>query len=194
MRLLEELNRPRTVLIVAGLITLANVFLYLYSRGALSVGSASSEGTQALTTATTSSQMGEGEYSGKVEEIQDGSVETISEINAKLRRYDSLTADDVADLRARYQALSDYKNQAEGLTPPEKYADQYEAFRTAIGELYDAAGIAYKVSSDPVSAKQADFAEYERHVDSATDSLQQSNELLGQNYKTTEGLPRVAGL
>src|ERR671933_3035465 len=84
MRLLEELNRPRTVLIVAGLITLANVFLYLYSRGALSFGNAD--------TAATSSQMGVAEYSSKVGEIQNGSVETFSGINDKLRRYDALSA------------------------------------------------------------------------------------------------------
>jgi hypothetical protein len=186
MRFPEELNRPRTVVIVAGLLILANVFLYLYSRGALNFYSAYSAGTQAV-----SSQTDKEEYSGKVEEIQNGAVETISGINDKLRRYDTLSAYDIADLRTSSGALQDYREQAENLDPPPDYAQQHEVFSTAIGELYNAAATAYKVTSDPVSATQADFADYQQHVDSATASLKQSNELLGENYKTPEGLPRV---
>jgi hypothetical protein len=188
MRFLEVLNRPRVVLIVAGLLILANVFLYLNSRGALNFYSAE---TQTASSQTASSQTDEEGYLGKVEEIQNGSVENISSINDKLRRYDALSAYDIADLRTSSSALKDYKEQAESLDPPPDYAQQHDAFSTAIGELSNAAETAYKVTSDPVSATQADFADYQQHVDSATASLKESNELLGENYKTTEGLPRV---
>jgi hypothetical protein len=183
MRFLEELNRPRTVLIIAGLLILANGFLYLYSRGALDFSS--------VDTQTVSSRTDEEEYSGKVEEIQNGSVEAISSINDKLRRYDALSAYDTADLRTDSSTLKDYRERAESLDPPPDYAQQHEVLSTAIGELYNAAETAYKVTSDPVSATQADFKDYQQHVDSATASLKQSNELLGENYKTPEGLPRV---
>ena len=95
------------------------------------------------------------------------------------------------DLQANRIALEEYSNLTEDLSPPEEYLGQYELFSAAIDELSNAAEIAYRVVTNPVSATPADFQEYDVLVAEATANLERSNEALGQDYRTTEGLPKV---
>jgi len=125
-------------------------------------------------------------YLSKVADIQNKSVEAALKSNDMLFRYDSLTADDVEDMQANYATLRASSDKVKGLDPPGKYGDQYEVFVVAIDELRDANELAYRLAADPTSATQADFEAYDRHIDSATTHLQRSNEMLGQDYKTTQ--------
>jgi hypothetical protein len=45
---------------------------------------------------------------------------------------------------------------------------------------------------DPISATQDDFEDYDRIVDQAAAGLRQSNEILGKDYKTIEGVQEVS--
>jgi uncharacterized protein involved in exopolysaccharide biosynthesis len=130
-------------------------------------------------------------YIVEVGNIQNGAVETFVDSNERLLRYDTLTVDDIDAMEANYLALEDYKNQVGNLSPPEEHKDQYKLLSAAVDELYTAAEIAYRVAGEPVSATAADFQEYDVLVARATANLKQSNEALGLNYSTTEGLPRV---
>ncbi len=129
----------------------------------------------------------EAEYLAKVGDIQNGSVEAFLESDGKLRRYDALDADDVEDMRANSVALEDYRARVADLDPPEQYRGQHEVFSIAIGELYEATFVAYKVVGDPVSANQSDFATYDDHVDKAAAHLRRSNEMIRRDYATIEG-------
>jgi hypothetical protein len=142
----------------------------------------------------TSPEIDKSSYITMVGDIQNGAVETIADSNDKLRRYDSLTPADVDALETNYLTLGKYSDQADNLEPPKGYEEQHDIFGTAIGELYDAAGVAQRLAAKPVSATKADFDEYQRHVDKASTSLRQSNEILDQNYKTTEGLQSPSAL
>ena len=170
----------------------------LYERGTgLGGGAGSSEQESNQEQAQTSpasepTQMSPDEYLTTVGTIQNGSVETFLDSHSRLSRYDTLTGGDVDVLEANYLTLGAYSDQVENLNPPEEYEDQYELFSLAISELYAASEIAYRVADDPPSATQADFREYDEHVETATASLQQSNQILGQSYRTTEGVSRVS--
>ncbi len=200
MRFFEELNKPRTVLFVLGIIIAVNGFLlyrYLASPSDSSGGAAPGdvrmpdsveESADTVEESATTPQTTEADYLTQVGDIQDGSVETIVSSNDKLLRYDTLTPDDVADLQANYSTLGDYSEQLENLNPPEEYRDHYELFEAAIIDLSGATELAYRLASDPASATRDDFEEYERRIDSATTALRQSNEMLGQNFDNTEGL------
>ena len=126
------------------------------------------------------------EYLSEVADIQNGSVEASLESNEKLLRYDRLNPDNVEEMEANYNALGDYNDQVEDLDPPKEYEGQYKLFVLAIDELYAANELAYRLVADPTSATQAGFEAYDQHVDRATAYLQQSNEILGRDYKTTE--------
>jgi hypothetical protein len=132
------------------------------------------------------------EYLREVANIQKGAVEASLESNSKLRAYDSLSADDIEEMKANYGALEDYKDRIGELDPPDGYERQHEIFALALDELRDADELAYRLAADPASATQADFEAYDRHVDKATTYLQRSNEILGRNYKTTEGAEDIA--
>jgi hypothetical protein len=134
----------------------------------------------------------EAEYLREVANIQEGAVEASLESNSKLRAYDSLTAEDIEEMKANYGALEDYRGRIGELDPPEGYERQHEIFALALDELRDADKLAYRLAADPASATQADFEAYDRHVDEATTYLQRSNEILGRNYKTTEGAEDIA--
>jgi hypothetical protein len=170
----------------------------LYERGTgLGGGAGSSEQEsnqeQAQTTPDPEpTQISPGEYLTTVGAIQNGSVETFLDSHSRLLRYDTLTGSDVGVLEANYLTLATYSDQVENLNPPEEYEVQYELFSLAISELYAASEIAHRVADDPPSATQADFREYDEHVETATTSLQQSNQILGQSYRTTEGVSRVS--
>ena len=126
------------------------------------------------------------EYLAKVADIQNESVEAALESNDMLLRYDRLTAGDVEDMRANQAVLGASGDRAEGLDPPKKHGAQYDVFVRSIDELRDANELAYRLAADPASATQADTEAYDRHVERATAYLRRSNEMLNQEYKTTE--------
>ncbi len=129
----------------------------------------------------------EAEYVARVGDIQADSVETFLDSHDKLMRYDALTADDVEQMQANQAALKELADQVEGLDPPQKYGEQYEVFHSAINELHEASKLAYELAADPIAATISNFEEHDRHVDQAATRLQQSNEILGRDYKTIEG-------
>ncbi len=137
-------------------------------------------------------QRSEADYISQVGEVQANSVATFLDCHDKLVHYDALTADDVEELQTDQAALQGFTNQVEDLGPPQKYREQHEVFRSAISELHEAAQLAYKLAADPTAATQSGFDEYDRHVNEAAAGLQRSNEILGQSYKTIEGVQRVS--
>jgi hypothetical protein len=138
------------------------------------------------------SRQSEAEYVGKVGDIQSNAVETFLDSHDKLLRYDALTADDVEEMQADHTALQGLTYQVDDLDPPRKYREQHEVFRAAISELHEAAQLAHTLAADPAAATQSGFEEYDRHVNEAAVRLERSNEILGRNYKTIEGVPGVS--
>jgi hypothetical protein len=134
-----------------------------------------------------SDQQSEAEYVDRIGEIQAKSVETFLDSHQKLMRYDALTADDVHKMQANRAALSGFAHQVEDLNPPQKYSEQYEVFRSAINELYEASKLAYALAADPATATKSEFDEHDHQVDQAAAELKRSNEMLGRHYKTIEG-------
>jgi hypothetical protein len=128
---------------------------------------------------------GDAAYSNELVVIQNQAVGASLESNGKLLRYDGITAEDVEELEANYLALESYARRAKNLAPPAKHDDQHKVFVLAIGELRGATGLAYRLAADPSSATQTDFEEYDRHMERATAYLRRSNEMLGEDYKTT---------
>ena len=202
MRLLGILTRPWTVvLLVLGLVIIVNGFLfysYRYQVEAPNPDEASSgemETTSAAGSSTeSSSEVGGAGYVENVGDIQNAAVQTFTRINDRIRRYDTLTVDDTAAIEADYLALQTYSAQAQNLDVPDEYEAEHELFSGAIGDLYAAAEIARRVTAAPISATPADFNEYDDLVAEATSDLEQSNEVLGQDYSTTAGLPKVGSL
>jgi hypothetical protein len=131
-------------------------------------------------------------YLNKVASIQNESVEASLRSNAKLLRYDGLTADDIEEMKADYVTLESSVRRARDLAPSAENEDQYKVFVLAIGELRDANELAYRLAVDPFSATQADFEAYDRHVDRATAYLRRSNEILGKDYKTTGAAQEIS--
>ncbi len=132
-------------------------------------------------------QKGEAEYLAEVGDIQKGSVEAFLKSDEMLRRYDALGADDVEDMKANSAVLRDYRDRVADLDPPERYRGQHEVFGGAIGELHEAAELAYRVVNDPASATQTHFAAYDDRVDKAAAQLRRSNEMIRRDYATIEG-------
>jgi hypothetical protein len=131
-------------------------------------------------------------YLDEVAGIQEGSVEASLRSNDKLLRYDELTADDVEEMKADYLAIGGNARRAKDLAPSAEYEEQHKVFVSAIGELRDAAKLAYRLVADPSSATQTNFESYDRHVDRATADLRTSNEMLGKDYKTTAGAREIS--
>jgi hypothetical protein len=201
MRFLEILSRRSTALLVVGLVIIVNGFLfysYRYQAKAPNPDEASSgdiETTSPAGSSTESStEIGGAGYVENVGDIQNAAVQTSTRINDRIRRYDTLTVDDTAAIEADYLALQTYGAQAQNLDVPDEYKAQHELFSGAIGDLYAAAEIAQRVTAAPISATPADFREYDNLVAEATSDLEQSNEVLGQDYSTTAGLPKVGSL
>src|SRR5829696_8117170 len=134
----------------------------------------------------------EAAYLDEVADIQNGSVQTSLRSNNKLLRYDGLTAEDVEELKADYVALENYARRARDLAPSAEHEDQYKVFVLAINELRDANELAYRLAADPSSATQTNFEAYDRHVNRATAYLRKSNEMLGEDYKTTEAAREIS--
>lgn len=124
--------------------------------------------------------------------MQASSVETFMESHALIMRYDAVTADDVEEMQNNQAVLKDITERVADLDPPQRYGEQYEVFRSAINELHEAAQLAYSLAADPTAATQSGFDEYDRHVNEAAAGLQRSNEILGREYKTIEGVQRVS--
>jgi hypothetical protein len=136
-------------------------------------------------------QDGQAAYVDEVGEIQAESVDTFSDSHELLLRYDALTAGDVEKMRADQATLKRFAGQAGALRAPQDYEEHKDLFRSAIEELHQAARLAYVLAADPIEATQADFDLYDRLVDEAAADLQRSNEILGRNYKTIEGVKGV---
>jgi hypothetical protein len=131
-------------------------------------------------------------YVSGVGEIQANSVEAFSDSHEKLLRYDTLTSGDIEEMQANQAALQEFADRASNLKAPQRYREQREVFVSAIDELHQAAQQAYALAADPISATQADFDDYDRFVNEAAADLQQSNEILGEDYKTIGGLQEVS--
>jgi hypothetical protein len=140
------------------------------------------------------SKQSEANYTSEIGKIQSRSVETFLDSHDKLLRYDALTANDVEEMKANKAALQGFSDQVDELDPTQKYREHYEVFRSAINELQEAAQLAYTLAADPTAATQSGFEEYDRHVNEAAARLERSNEILGRNYKTIEGVQRVSPL
>jgi len=132
------------------------------------------------------------QYVSEVGEIQANSVEVFSDSHEKLLRYDTLTSADIEEMQANQAALQEFADRASDLKAPQRYREQSEVFVSAIDELHQAAQQAYALAADPISATQADFDDYDRFVNEAAADLQQSNEILGEDYKTIGGLQEVS--
>jgi hypothetical protein len=130
-------------------------------------------------------------YVYEVGEIQAKSVEAFLDSHEKLLRYDAITSGDIEKMQANQAALHGFADQASDLGAPQKYTDQKDAFLSAIQELHQASQLAYALAADPISATQADFDHYDRLVNEAAAGLQQSNEILGKDFKTIEGVQGV---
>lgn len=200
MRFFEFLNRQAVVLLVLGLVIIANGFLYYrYQMEAPNIDEASLGDKETTSAAGSSTEMSSTEINGaryleNVDDIQNAAVQTSTRIHDRIRRYDTLTVDDNVAIESDYLALEAYSAQAQDLVVPEEYKGQHELFSGAIGDLYAAAELALRVTADPASATPADFKEYDDRVAEATSGLEQSNEVLGQDHSTTEGLPKVGSL
>jgi len=131
-------------------------------------------------------------YVHDVGEIQANAVEAFLDSHEKLLRYDALTSGNVEKMQANQVALHGLANQAGDLGAPQKYTEQKDAFLSAIEVLQQATQLAYALAADPISATQADFDHYDRLVNEAAAGLQQSNEILGKDYKTIEGVQEVS--
>ena len=193
MRFLRHLNKWPIVLLVLVLVVIANGFLY-YRQQAKAPGSDDTSSSDKETPSAAGSATDEvdaARYIENVGDMQNAAVQTSTRINDRLRRYDTISAADIETIEADYLALASYSAQAEDLDVPEEYKGQYEMFSGAIRNLYAAAEIARRVTSAPISATASDFEEYDERVANATSGLEQSNEILAQDYSTTEGLPKV---
>jgi DNA repair exonuclease SbcCD ATPase subunit len=141
------------------------------------------------------SKQSEANYTSEIGKIQSRSVATFLDSHDKLLRYDALTADDVEEMKANKAALQGFSEEVDDLDPPqEEYREHYEAFRSAISKLREAAQLAYTFAADPTAATHSGFEEYDRRVNEAAARLERSNEILGRNYKTIEGVQRVSPL
>jgi hypothetical protein len=134
---------------------------------------------------------GQTTYVVEVGEIQAGSVDAFSDSHELLLRYDTLTSGDIEKLQADQAALKRFAGQAGALRAPQKYEEHKDVFRSAIDELSQATHLAYVLAADPLEATQADFDHYDQLVNEAAADLQRSNEILGKDYKTIEGVKGV---
>ena len=133
------------------------------------------------------------EYVGMVGAIQARAVETFLESHEKLSRYEALAADDVEEMKSNEATLREMADRATGLAPPRRYEDQHEVFGSAIIELHRAARLSYSMAADPVAAADLGaFDEYDGHVSDASALLQRSNDLLGKDYETIEGVREIS--
>src|SRR5919112_150476 len=108
------------------------------------------------------------------------------------RRFEALTSDDIEQLRANETTLQALSSQVDGLDPPQGYEEQYRVFDSAIAESSQAVQVAYDVIADPTIATKIEFDDYDRHAQEAAERLQRSNEILGRDYRTIEGVREIS--
>jgi len=154
-------------------------------------GSSRQDGTQ-QTEEQGRPQQSEADYVSKVGKLQSEAVKAFLDSHHKLVHYDALTADDVEQVQADRAALQGLTEQVGDLDPPQKYGEQYEVFRSAIGEMQESTQVAYALAADPTSATQSEFEEYDRHANEAATRLQRSNELLGRDFATLRGVQELS--
>jgi hypothetical protein len=153
---------------------------------------ASRQGKAAADRSADASQRDETEYVDAVEDIQTNAVETFLNSHEKLLLYDALAADDVQEMGANETALQGMADRAADLAPPRKYEEQHEVFGSAIDKLHEAARLAHGMATDPVAAAGLGFDEYDGRVTEASSLLRRSNELLGKDYESIEGVQEVS--
>ena len=119
-------------------------------------------------------------------------MEAFLDSHKRLLRYDAITSGDVEEMQADQAALKRYADRASALDAPEKYREHKDTFLSAIDELHRAARLAYVLAVDPISASEADFDHYDHLLNEAAADLQRSNEILGKDYKTIEGVQGVS--
>lgn len=139
-----------------------------------------------------SSKQSEAEYVDKIDNLQNESVNAFLSSHDKLLHYDALDAADIEELQANEDTLERVGDRVDNLDAPQKFKDQYKVFSAAVYALHEATRLAYYLASDPTSATQSAFEEYDSKVDKASSLLQRSNDLLGRDYKGIEGVPRVS--
>lgn len=139
-----------------------------------------------------SSKQSEAEYVDKIDNLQNESVNAFLSSHDKLLHYDALDAADIEELQANEDTLERVGDRVDNLDAPQKFKDQYKVFSAAVDALHEATRLAYYLASDPTSATQSAFEEYDSKVDKASSLLQRSNDLLGRDYKGIEGVPRVS--
>jgi hypothetical protein len=139
-------------------------------------------------------RLSEAEYANTVGNIQSDAVKTLLDSHDKLLRYDILTTDDLAQLRANESALRELVAQVDDLNPPQRYTGQYKEFRSSIKVLHEAARLAHSLVADPTAATKVKFDEYDRRVSEAAGRLQQSNEILDRDYRTIGDVREISPL
>ena len=184
--------RALTLVIVLG----ASIFLLLIIMG-LVFGTPErlldflgKEPQQANTARENTSSREDG-YLSMVEHVHNNSVESFLEIDGKLAHYDSVTPNDLKKMKADYTDIGDSLNLIDNFDPPQGYKDHYEVFRSALDNLYQAAKLAYSLAAEPDQVTKSNLDEYHSYASSANSDLQESNEILGQNYKTLEGVEKA---
>jgi hypothetical protein len=83
-------------------------------------------------------------------------------------------------------------DRAADLAPHQEYEEQHGVFGAAIVELRKGAGLAYTMAADPVAVTETAFDEYDGRVGEASALLRQSNDMLGEDYETIEGVREVS--
>jgi hypothetical protein len=146
-----------------------------------------------VASSTAARQDGAG-YVEAVGGIQAEAVETFLDSHDRLLRYDALTAEDIEKMRDNQDLLQESTDRVGGLDPPENYEEHHEVFRSAVGELHEAARQAYVLAADPTGATRSGFDAYDGHVGAAADRLRRSNEVLGRKFETIEGVREVSPL
>ena len=137
-------------------------------------------------------QRAEAEYVGAVEDIQTRAVETFRNSHEKLLRYDALAPSDVRVMEANGAALQEMADRAAKLDPPPKHGEQHEVFVSAIDELREASQLAHGMAADPVAVTETAFDGYYGRLGEASALLRRSNELLGEDHETIEGVREVS--
>ena len=134
-------------------------------------------------------RLGETEYVGRVGYVQSNAVEVFMDSHSKLLRYDSITAEDIDEMRNNEAALEEMTREADDLAPPRSFEEQHEVFVSAVAGLQEAARVAYELANDPVAAAETGFDGYDARVDRVAGLLERSNEMLGRDHETI-GDPR----
>lgn len=137
-------------------------------------------------------QQSESDYASEIGKLQGGAVKVFLDSHDRLLHYDALAADDVEKMQDNEATLQEFTDKIDALNPPQKYEEQYKAFSRAVDGLHEATQLAYALAADPITATQSGFHAYDRRVNRAAAYLEKSNEVLGRDYKTIEGVQAIS--